>query len=189
LTIVVAVFVIVYLGMILGTLPGLKVNRAAIALLGAIALLATGRIDQPDAVASIDFGTIGLLFGLMIVAANFDLSGLYALLSERMALLTMGPRAFLALVVALCGVTAAMLTNDVIAVALAPVLLDLCIARRLNPIPYLLALACGVNAGAIATIIGSPQNMLIASTSGSPSRASWSTPRCRRWSRWRSSGR
>jgi Na+/H+ antiporter NhaD/arsenite permease-like protein len=85
LTIVVAVFVVVYLGMILGTLPGLKVNRAAIALLGAIALLATGRIDQPDAVASIDFGAIGLLFGLMIVAANFDLSGLYALLCTRPA--------------------------------------------------------------------------------------------------------
>jgi Na+/H+ antiporter NhaD/arsenite permease-like protein len=161
LTIVVTIFVVVYLGMILGTLPGLKVNRAAIALLGAIALLATGRIDQPDAVASIDFGTIGLLFGLMIVAANFDLSGLYSLLSRRMALWTMGPRLFLAVVVALCGVAAALLTNDVIAVALAPVLLNLCIARRLNPIPYLLALACGVNAGAIATLIGSPQNMLI----------------------------
>jgi Na+/H+ antiporter NhaD/arsenite permease-like protein len=161
LTIVVAVFVVVYIGMILGTLPGLKVNRAAIALLGAIALLATGRIDQPEAVASINFGTIGLLFGLMIVAANFDLSGLYTLLSERLTLLAMGPRAFLALVVALCGFTAAVLTNDVIAVALAPVLLNLCIARKLNPIPYLLALACSVNAGAIATIIGSPQNMLI----------------------------
>jgi Na+/H+ antiporter NhaD/arsenite permease-like protein len=161
LTIVVAVFVVVYIGMILGTLPGLKVNRAAIALLGAIALLATGRIDQPEAVASVNFGTIGLLFGLMIVAANFDLSGLYTLLSQRMTLLTMGPRAFLALVVALCGFTAALLTNDVIAVALAPVLLNLCIARKLNPIPYLLALACSVNAGAIATIIGSPQNMLI----------------------------
>jgi Na+/H+ antiporter NhaD/arsenite permease-like protein len=125
LTIVVAVFVVVYIGMILGTLPGLKVNRAAIALLGAIALLATGRIDQQGAVASIDFGTIGLLFGLMIVAANFDLSGLYSLLSQRMALLTMGPRQFLAVVVALCGLAAALLTNDVIAVALAPVLLNL----------------------------------------------------------------
>ena len=161
MTIVVTVFVVVYVGMILGTLPGLKVNRAAIALLGAIALLASGRIDQPEAVASVDFGTIGLLFGLMIVAASFDLSGLYSLLSRRMALMTMGPAAFLALVVALCGFTAALLTNDVIAVALAPVLLNLCIARRLNPIPYLLALACSVNAGSIATLIGSPQNMLI----------------------------
>ena len=161
MTIIVAIFLVVYLGMILGTLPGLKVNRAAIALLGAIALMAAGEIDQQQAVASINFGTIGLLFGLMLVAANFDMAGLYALLSQRMAVLTMGPRQFLALVVALCGVMAALLTNDVVAVALTPVLLNLCIARRLNPIPYLLALACSVNAGAIATVIGSPQNMLI----------------------------
>jgi Na+/H+ antiporter NhaD/arsenite permease-like protein len=52
-------------------------------------------------------------------------------------------------------------SGPVMAVALAPVLLNLCIARRLNPIPYLLALACSVNAGSIATVIGSPQNMLI----------------------------
>jgi Na+/H+ antiporter NhaD/arsenite permease-like protein len=156
-TVTVAIFLVVYLGMILGTLPGLKVNRAAIALLGAIALMAAGEIDQQQAVASIDFGTIGLLFGLMLVAANFDMAGLYALLSERMALLTMGPRQFLAVIVALCGGLAALLTNDVVAVALAPVLLNLCITRRLNPIPYLLALACSVNAGSIATVIGSPQ--------------------------------
>jgi Na+/H+ antiporter NhaD/arsenite permease-like protein len=161
LTIIVAIFVVVYVGMILGTLPGLKVNRAAIALLGAIALMASGEVTQQDAVASVDYGTIGLLFGLMIVAANFDLAGLYALLSERMVTLALGPRAFLAVVVALCGGLSALLTNDVIAVALAPVLLDLCVARRLNPVPYLLALACSVNAGSIATIIGSPQAMLI----------------------------
>jgi Na+/H+ antiporter NhaD/arsenite permease-like protein len=53
-------------------------------------------------------------------------------------------------VVVLCGVMAALLTNDVVAVALAPVLLNLCIARRLNPVPYLLALACSVNAGSIS---------------------------------------
>lgn len=161
MTVTVAVFVVVYLGMILGTLPGLKVNRAAIALLGAIALMAAGEVDQQAAIASVDFGTIGLLFGLMLVAANFDLAGLYALLSERMAGLTLGPRQFLAIVVILCGGLAALLTNDVVAVALTPVLLNLCIARRLNPIPYLLALACSVNAGSIATVIGSPQNMLI----------------------------
>jgi len=162
LTIIVTVFVIVYIGMILGTLPGLKVNRAAIALLGAIALMGAGSIDQQQAIASVNFGTIGLLFGLMLVAANFDLAGLYQLLSERMTRLAMGPERFLAVVVILCGALAALLTNDVMAVALTPVLLNLCIARRLNPVPYLLALACSVNAGAIATVIGSPQNMLIA---------------------------
>ena len=130
-------------------------------MLGAIALLATGAVTHQEAGASIDFSTIGLLFGLMIVSANFDLAGLYSALSDRVGALTIGPKTFLAVVVVLAGLMSAFLTNDVVAIALAPVLLGLCIDHKFNPIPFLLALACGTNAGSIATIIGSPQNMLI----------------------------
>ena len=161
MTFTLIVFVVVYLGMMMGSLPGLRVDRAAIALLGAIALLASGEVGQAAALASVDFGTIGLLFGLMIVSANFNLSGLYSSLADRVRTLSMGPEAFLALVIGVVGVMSAFLTNDVIAVALAPVLLQVCAVRRLNPVPFLLALAFSANAGSIATIIGSPQNMLI----------------------------
>lgn len=161
MTIVVGVFAIVYLGMMLGSIPGLKLDRSAIALIGAIAVLALGGISRQEAAASINFSTINLLFGLMIVSANFDLAGLYSALSARVAALKIGPRAFLAIVIALSGVMSAFLTNDVIAVALVPVLLGLCVDRGLNPVPFLLALACSTNGGSIATIIGSPQNMLI----------------------------
>jgi Na+/H+ antiporter NhaD/arsenite permease-like protein len=162
MTIVVAVFVIVYFGMMLGSLPGLKLDRSAIALVGAIALLATGEISRQEASASINFSTINMLFGLMIVSANFDLAGLYSALSDRVGAMTMGPKKFLAVVIILSGSMSAFLTNDVVAVALAPVLLGICINRRLNPVPFLLALAFSANAGSIATIIGSPQNILIA---------------------------
>ena len=161
MTVIVIVFVIVYLGMMMGSLPGLKVDRSAIALLGAIALLATGVISREDAGAAIGFSTISLLFGLMIVSASFDLSGIYSALSDRIGELAMGPRTLLAVVIVLAGVLSALLTNDVVAVALAPVLLGHCIERKLNPVPFLLALACATNVGSIATIIGSPQNMLI----------------------------
>ena len=161
MTFTLIVFVVVYLGMMMGSLPGLRVDRAAIALLGAIALLASGEVGQSAALASVDFGTIGLLFGLMIVSANFNLSGLYSALADRVRTLSMGPEAFLALVIGVVGIMSAFLTNDVIAVALAPVLLQVCAVRRLNPVPFLLALAFSANAGSIATIIGSPQNMLI----------------------------
>ena len=76
--------------------------------------------------------------------------------------MTIGPKQFLAVVIVLSGAMSAFLTNDVVAVALAPMLLGLCINRKLNPLPFLLALACSANAGSIATIIGSPQNILIA---------------------------
>ena len=162
MSIVVVIFVIVYIGMMLGSLPGLKLDRSAIALIGAIALLASGEISRQEAGASINFSTITMLFGLMIVSANFDLAGLYSVLADRVGTMTIGPRAFLAVVIVLSGAMSALLTNDVVAVALAPMLLGLCIKRGLNALPYLLALACSANAGSIATIIGSPQNILIA---------------------------
>ncbi len=161
MTFVVTVFIVVYLGMMMGRLPGLKVDRSAIALLGAIALLAGGGMSEQQAVNSIGYGTIGLLFGLMIVSAQFTMSGLYAEITHRIVLLNVGPRVLLAMITAVSGVLAALLTNDVIALAMAPVLLQLCAERKLNPVPYLLAMACGTNAGSTATIIGAPQNMLI----------------------------
>lgn len=161
MTVTVAVFVIVYLGMMLGRLPGLKVDRAAIALLGAIALVASEEITMKQAVDFIGPDTISLLFGLMIVSAQFTLSGLYAEVTRRVVLLHVGPKALMAVLIVVSGVMAALLTNDVIALAMAPLIVQLCMQRRLNPVPFLLAMACGVNAGSTATIIGSPQNMLI----------------------------
>lgn len=161
MTLTVIIFAIVYLGMMLGTLPWLKVDRPAIALLGAIAMLAAGSITTEEAKDAINGETLGLLFGLMIVAANFDLSGMYFEWSNRLERFDLGPKTFLAVVIVVSGAAAAILTNDVIAVAFAPVLLGLCIRRGLHPLPYLLALAFSTNAGSIATIIGNPQNMLI----------------------------
>lgn len=161
MVVVVVIFIVVYVGMMLGTLPWMKVDRPAIALLGAIAMLATGGITMDQAKSAIDAETIGLLFGLMIVAANFNLSGMYSEWSRQLERFELGPKAFLAIVIAVAGTASAILTNDVVAVAFAPVLLGLCVSRGLHPLPYLLALAFSTNAGSIATIIGSPQNMLI----------------------------
>jgi Na+/H+ antiporter NhaD/arsenite permease-like protein len=160
-TIAAAVFAVVYTGMVLGRLPFFKVDRAAIALLGAMALLATGVITNQQAADSVEFDTIALLFGLMIVSAQFTMSGMYAEITRRTVSLDVGPRSLLAILVALSGILAALLTNDVVAIAMAPVLIRLSIQKRLNPVPYLLGMACSVNAGSTATIIGSPQNMLI----------------------------
>jgi Na+/H+ antiporter NhaD/arsenite permease-like protein len=147
--------------MMLGRLPGLKVDRAAIALLGAITLVASNEISEQQAVGFIGPDTISLLFGLMIVSSQFTLSGLYGEVTHRLVSLHIGPRTLLALLIVVPGAMAAVLTNDVVALAMAPLIVQLCVERRLNPVPYLLAMACSVNAGSTATIIGSPQNMLI----------------------------
>ncbi len=155
------VFIAVYLGMLLGGIPGLRVDRTGVALLGAILLLAGGGIGEKQALESVDIPTIGLLFGLMVVSAQFQLGGFYGWITRRVVAADLSPPALLALVIGLAGLLSAALTNDVVCLVMAPLLLRLCVGRQLNPVPYLLALACSANVGSAATLIGNPQNILI----------------------------
>ena len=160
---VVAIFVIVYLGMILGGLPFLQLDRTGVALLGAIALVATGDLTPEQAAQAIHLPTLLLLFSFMVISAQMRLGGFYAWVTLRIAALPLGPPALLAAVIAVVAVLSAVFSNDVVCLAIAPVLADICLRRRLDPVPYLLALACAANIGSAATLIGNPQNMLIGS--------------------------
>jgi len=165
---VLVVFGLVYLGMILGEIPGLKLDRAGIALLGAIALVAAGRLTPHAAWEAIDIPTMGLLFGLMVVSAQLRLGGFYTRVTRSVAGAAVPPTVLLALVIGVAGVLSALLANDIICLALAPLLVEACARRALDPVPYLLALACAANVGSAATLIGNPQNMLIGQRLGLP---------------------
>lgn len=158
----VAVFVAVYLGMALGRWPGLRIDRTGIALLGAILLYVAGAVDGSDAVRAIDFPTLFLLFALMVLSSQFAASGFYAWCSATIAATPVGPTTLLALVVAVAGILAAVLANDVVVFAMTPMLCTGLLRRGLDPRPFLIALASAANAGSAATIIGNPQNILIA---------------------------
>lgn len=158
---VLLVFALVYLGMVLGSLPGLAIDRTGIALLGAIALIASGRVGLAEAWQAIDVPTMTLLVGLMVVSAQLRLGGFYGLVTRRLAERELTPDALLAVLVAVVGVLSAVLVNDIVCLAMAPVLVEVCARRRLDPTPFLLALACAANVGSAATLIGNPQNMLI----------------------------
>jgi Na+/H+ antiporter NhaD/arsenite permease-like protein len=164
--VVVGVFLFVYLGMVLGEVPGLKLDRTGIALLGAIALVASGRMPIETAWASIDVPTIALLLGLMVISAQFRLGGFYSAMTRRLGAGEHTPAGLAALVVLASAGLSAVLANDIVCLAMAPVLIEVCTHRRLDPTPYLLALACAANVGSAATLIGNPQNMLIGQTLG-----------------------
>ena len=155
------VFVIVYLGMILGRIPGLALDRTGVALLGAIVLMVGARVGTHELGIAVDEATMVLLFGLMILSAQFRLSGFYSYLVRRVGTIQCSPQAFLALVVGLTALLSAVLVNDVVCLAMTPVLIEVCVRRSLDPKPYLLGLACAANVGSMATLIGNPQNMLI----------------------------
>lgn len=156
-----AVFSIVYIGMILGRIPGFALDRTGIALLGGIALLIFSRIKAGDLLAAVDEPTIALLFGLMILSAQFRMSGFYSEMVRRVGRIRCSPGMFLALVVGLSGLLSAVLVNDIVCLAMAPMLIEACRDRSLNPRPYLLGLAAASNVGSMATLIGNPQNILI----------------------------
>jgi Na+/H+ antiporter NhaD/arsenite permease-like protein len=162
--VVLSVFLLVYLGMILGEFPGLALDRTGIALLGAIAIVATGRLSMEEAWLAIDVPTITLLLGLMVVSAQLRLGGFYTALTRRLGAGEHSPQGLLALVVLTAGALSAVLANDIVCLAMAPVLVEICARRGLDPVPFLLALACGANVGSAATLIGNPQNMLIGQT-------------------------
>ena len=160
-TTVVAVFAVVYLGMILGGLPFLQLDRTGIALLGAIAIVALGVLSPEQAARSIHLPTLLLLFAFMVISAQMRLGGFYTRITLEVAELPLSPPALLAAVIAAVGTLSAVFSNDVVCLAIAPVLADACLQRRLDPVPYLLGLACAANVGSAATLIGNPQNMLI----------------------------
>ena len=163
-TIIFVVFCIVYLGMILGGLPFLQLDRTGIALLGAIALIGIGAVSPDEAAKSIHLPTLILLFSFMVVSAQMRLGGFYDWVTRRLAALPLSPPLLLAALSLAVAALSAVFSNDIVCLAVAPVLIDACLARRLDPVPYLLALACAANVGSAATLIGNPQNMLIGET-------------------------
>ncbi|GAB4035881.1 MAG: SLC13 family permease [Rubrivivax sp.] len=158
---VVMIFGVVYAGMVLGGLPRLRLDRTGVALLGAIAIVGIGELTVEEAAAGIHLPTLLLLFSFMVLSAQMRLGGFYAAVTRRIAGLPMAPPALLAVVIVVVAALSAVFSNDVVCLAVAPVLVRACLARRLDPVPYLLALACASNIGSAATLIGNPQNMLI----------------------------
>jgi len=158
------IFCIVYLGMILGGLPFLQLDRTGIALLGAIALIGVEAVSPEEAAQSIHLPTLILLFSFMVVSAQMRLGGFYTWVTRALAALPLSPPLLLAALILVVAALSAVFSNDVVCLAVAPVLIEACLARRLDPVPYLLALACAANVGSAATLIGNPQNMLIGET-------------------------
>lgn len=160
------IFAFTYLGLALGKVPGLRIDRAGIALVGAAAALAGGVIDIPAAARAVDYRTIVLLFSMMVVVAYLHLSGFFTLATEKIADRFSSPLPLLATTIGLSGVLSAFLVNDVVCVALTPLVMEVCRRLRRPATPYLIGLATASNVGSVATITGNPQNIIIGSLSG-----------------------
>ncbi|HZT89459.1 MAG TPA: anion transporter [Stellaceae bacterium] len=163
-----AIFAVTYVALALGKLPGLRIDRTGIALAGATLMLAAGSLSLGEAGQAVDFATLALLLGLMILVGNLRLSGFFRLVNGWVVARARHPLPLLAAVIVSSGFFSAFLLNDAICLVMTPIVLDIVARLRREPAPYLLAVAMAANIGSTATITGNPQNILIGSFSGIP---------------------
>jgi Na+/H+ antiporter NhaD/arsenite permease-like protein len=163
-----AIFALTYVGLALGKVPGLRMDRAGIALVGATLMLVTGALSLQQAVSpeSIDYKTLTILFGMMVVIAFLRLSGFFLRMTEWALRKVRTPLGLLGVTIGLSGVLSAFLINDIVCLTLTPLVLHLARRLRFDPVPHLIALATAANIGSTGTITGNPQNIFIGSHSG-----------------------
>jgi Na+/H+ antiporter NhaD/arsenite permease-like protein len=164
------IFAVTYLVLAIGRLPGFRIDRTGAAIIGASFMVGVNALSLNEAYAAINFDTIILLFGMMIVVSNLQLSGFFSLVAQRVVEHAYSPIVLLASIVAVAGVFSAFFVNDTMCLVLTPLVLEIAETLDRNPVPYLLAVAMASNIGSVATITGNPQNMMIGSFSGIPYR-------------------
>jgi Na+/H+ antiporter NhaD/arsenite permease-like protein len=162
------IFAASYLALAIGKVPGLSIDRAGVALVGAGLMVACGALSLEDAYKAIDLDTITLLLGMMIVVASLRLSGFFAIVTTWAMEHARNPMILLCAVAATSGIFSAFLVNDAICLVLAPLVLELTLRMGRKPLPYLLAVVMASNVGSTATITGNPQNIMIGSFSHIP---------------------
>jgi Na+/H+ antiporter NhaD/arsenite permease-like protein len=160
------IFLVSYIGIALGSFPRLAIDRTGITLLGAIAMLATGTLNETEVFSAINLPTILLLYSLMVLSAQFTIGGLYTRVALSLTQFMEKPERFLFMIMATSAVFSAFIVNDIVCLAFTPVICVSLLRASLNPVPFLIGLACASNIGSAATIIGNPQNMLIGQIGG-----------------------
>src|SRR5579859_4546545 len=159
---------LIYAGIAYGRVPHLHMNRTMITLVGAAALLAVRAINEQQAFAAIDLGTIMLLFAMMVINVNLRLAGFFDLVGNRVLELARSPRMLLLLVIVASGTLSALFLNDPVCLLFTPLVIDVTKRAERDPIPYLIGLATAANIGSTATITGNPQNLIIGQASHIP---------------------
>jgi Na+/H+ antiporter NhaD/arsenite permease-like protein len=162
------IFLLTYILMALGQPPLFRIDRTGAAIIGASCMIIFDVLSVYEAYEAIDYKTILILFGMMILIANLRLSGFFNIILNFLANRIQSPIFLLYLLIFSSRILSAFFINDTICLIFTPFILDLTKRLKLNPKPYLLALCMSANIGSVATITGNPQNIIIGAASGIP---------------------
>jgi Na+/H+ antiporter NhaD/arsenite permease-like protein len=165
-TVAIVIFILTYTGIIFTRLPGINIDRPSAAFFGAVAMILFGVLSMDEAVRAIDFNTIFLLLGMMILISVLELDGFFTLIARTTIAFSRNTSQLLTLVVFATGTASAFLVNDAVVLLFTPVILRICRSGGLDTLPYLFAEIMASNIGSAMTITGNPQNILIGINSG-----------------------
>lgn len=165
---VLPIFVITYIFIAVQRIPGLKIDRPSGVTIGSTLLLLTGLLDIREAYSFIDWDVITFLLGMMIMIAYLEFSGFFEHVALYLVKKSSSPDRLLISTIISSGFLSAFFVNDTVCLLFTPILLKAARYLKLNPLPYLIAIATASNIGSALTITGNPQNMYIGIQSGIP---------------------
>lgn len=162
------IFCVTYLLISGRQLKVLPLNRPAAAVLGTVLMVALGILTPEQAYRAVDYDTLVLLLGMMIISAYLCLAGFFDWAADWILWRAKTPQALLVYLIVTSGVLSALLVNDVVCLMLTPLVVAVMVRGKLPLPPFLLALAMSANLGSVATLVGNPQNMIIGHLSKMP---------------------
>ena len=162
----VTIFAGTYLLISARRLKVLPLNRPAAAMLGTVLMVGSGVLTPEQAYRAVDYDTLILLLGMMLISAYLSLAGFFDWAADWILRHARTPQRLLLWLGLASGLLSAVLVNDTICLMLTPLVVAVIVRGRLPLPPYLLALAMSANLGSVATLVGNPQNMIIGSLSG-----------------------
>lgn len=155
----IGIFLLIY-----GLIISEKIHRTILAMLGAIVMIAMGIVDQETALHHIDFNTLGLLVGMMMIVGITAETGLFKYAAVKSAKLAKGkPRRILVALFVVTAIASAFLDNVTTVLLMVPVTFSITRQLRIHPLPFLISQIIASNVGGTATLIGDPPNIMIGS--------------------------
>jgi len=160
--IAISVFVLSY-----GIIISERIHRTVIAIVGAVAMILLGVITQEQATEGVDFNTLGLLIGMMVIVTIAKDTGMFQYIAIKAAKIARGePWRIMLMLSAVTALFSAFLDNVTTVMLIVPVTFVISDNLKINPVPLLLAEIFMSNIGGTATLIGDPPNILIGSAAG-----------------------
>lgn len=160
------IFIVTYALIAIRKVGNHKISFPIAAAVGGLLMILFGIVTLNEAWDAINFDTLFILLGMMLVVASLDRCGFFGMVADYLMSRSMGGKRFLVLVMVISAVLSAIMLNDAVVLLFTPIVIRCCRNANANPIPFLVGVFVSANIGSVATVIGNPQNAFIATKAG-----------------------